>query len=193
LAAELLEQGGYRDADEDGLREVWAGSGEPVKLRLAYSRTTPEPELIAAMLAGWLEEIGIQAEFVGFQADQLDEQLRAGDYDMAVGRPDLSWDPDLAIYRMSSWALDANVNLSGYSDVELDSMYLAQHYALDEKEREGYIHVVQEIIHDDVPWIPLYFYRAFDAVREDRFELAITDTYGEIWGWYGIFGVEPVE
>jgi peptide/nickel transport system substrate-binding protein len=190
-AAEMLEDGGYRDADEDGVREVWAGSGEPLMLRLAYSISTPEPELIAGMIADWLDGVGIQVQLQGFEESQLTQQLRARDYDLAIDRADLSWDPDLALYRMTSWALDANVNHSGYSNVELDSMYAAQHYALSKSEREGYIHIVQEIIHDDVPWIPLYYYREYDVVQEDRFELTITDTYGEIWGWRGVYGIEP--
>jgi peptide/nickel transport system substrate-binding protein len=191
-AGEMLEAGGYRDADEDGVREVWAGSGEPLNFRLAFSTRTPEPGLAAGVISDWLQEIGIEVELQGLEEDQLIQQMRDGEYDLAIDRSDLSWDPDLALYRMTSWALDANVNHSGYSDVELDSMYLAQHYALSESERRDYIHIAQEIIHADVPWIQLYHYQAFDAVRHDRFRLTRTDTYGQIWGWYGIWGFESV-
>jgi peptide/nickel transport system substrate-binding protein len=192
-AAELLEAAGYTDEDGDGVREAEGRPQASLELRLSYSTDLPEPERLAQMIADWLREIGVGVELEGLSSTRLSENMLSADYDMAIDRIDLGPDPDLSLYHMTSWALDAGVNGSGYGNIELDSMYLAQHYAADKAERSMYLWSAQQILHDDLPWIPLLYSEAYDVVRGDRFDLTITDTYDEIWGWYGIWGIQAAE
>lgn len=191
-AAELLASAGYTDENGDGVREAGGNPGAALRLRLSYSTDASAPERLAELIAGWLREIGLSLNLEGVSSTELREHMLAADYDLAIDDIDIGPDPDLSLYGMTSWAEDAGVNAAGYSNIEVDSMYLAQHYAADQAERRGYIRTAQQIIHDDLPWIPLYFYNAYDAARSDRFDLTNPDTYDEVWGWYGIWGVEPV-
>jgi peptide/nickel transport system substrate-binding protein len=193
LAAELLDAAGYGDDDEDGIREAGGNVDDPLRLRLSYSTELPEAERIAEGIAEGLREIGVGVELVGQASTELRQRMLSADFDLAIDRIDLSRDPDLSLYTMTSWALDAGANAVGYSNIELDSMYLAQHYAAGHAERREYVRAAQRILHDDLPWLPLYFFSAYDAVREDRFDLTITDTFDEVWGWYGIWGVVPIQ
>ncbi len=193
LAAELLEAAGYQDQDGDGTREVGANIEDPLRLRLSYSTELPEAEGIAQKITDGLREIGVDVALVGLTSMKLRQRMLSADFDLAIARIDLSRDPDLSLYGMTSWALDAGANAAGYSNIELDSMYLAQHYAADHAERREYVRAAQRILHDDLPWLPLYFFSAYDAVRGARFDLTITDTFDEVWGWYGIWGVVPIQ
>ncbi len=189
----ILEDAGYRDTDGDGVREMNDGSGTPLDFRL-YAQSEKGPALPQAeMIQGWLAEIGIHVDVDVLESVTLrDYAMNAKDFDMLIYQYGPLWDPDYNLMELACIGIDYQVNLSGYCNPEYDDLYYAQRSELDDAVRHELIDRLQQIMHDDVAWIQLNFYYDFEAYRSDRFDLTITDSANQFWGWWGVWGLKPL-
>ena len=117
----------------------------------------------------------------------------SGEFDLGMSVYGFDWDPDYNVFWLSSYSLDYGLNWPGYANPDFDDLYLAQFYAATDEERNEYLYLIQEHLHEEVPWIQLQHFNVFDAYRNDRFEFNIQNSMWESWHWWGIYGVEAVE
>jgi peptide/nickel transport system substrate-binding protein len=193
FAAGMLEDAGYVDSDGDGVREMNDGSGEPLTIRLFFENDSSLQLAMAEMVRTWVSATGIDLQLEALEPTTLVDAVLSGDFDLGMSVYGFDWDPDYNVFWLTSYALDWGLNWPGYNNAEFDELYLAQFYATDDDERNQYLYAIQEHLHEEVPWIQLHHFNAFDAYRNDRFEFTIKNSMWESWHWYGIYGVEVVE
>lgn len=153
-ARTLLDDGGWRDSDGDGVRDK-----DGVALRFAVT-TSDEPARIAAaqQVAGDLTAIGmsVTVRTVAF-AELVDKVARERSFDMLVVGITTGADPDPYAFFHSSQSRDPGFNFSGYSTLPMDrNLETARRTYEQEKRRELYAAVFQQIA-SEVPVVFLYF------------------------------------
>jgi peptide/nickel transport system substrate-binding protein len=145
-ARSMLEEAGYRDTDDDGVREM-PGGGRPLNFTY-YVRSDGEtaPE-IAEFVTGWLREIGIATTRKVADDTQLTTIIGKGDYDIFVWGWVPFVDPDqmLSYFTCSQVSDDPEnptdyYNDANYCDPEYDRLYKEQNVELDPDRRREIVH-----------------------------------------------------
>lgn len=167
-ANELLNESGYLDIDDDGIRESPNGTVEMSYTLLVLSRW-PEEMRTGQQLQTWWAEIGVELEVVSADANTINSYVYP-DYrqDMFLwgysGQPD----PSFSLLIMLSTQI-GNWNDCGYANEEYDALYEQQVTETDPVARKAIVDEMQEIIYDDCPYIVLYYMTAKGAYRMDEF------------------------
>lgn len=167
-ANRLLDEAGYADTDDDGVRENPNG-GEPLEFRLFLSTTDPDGIKAAPFITNWLKDIGIKVTTQTLTDSKLFVEWYDFDWDMIL----YSWatDPDPDFLLSAS-----TTNQCGYwsdtcwSNADYDRMYKEQQTALDPDERQQIVYDMQELFYENVPEIVLWYPNSFEAWRSDRWE-----------------------
>lgn len=176
LANQMLDEAGYLDTDGDGIREM-PGGGQSLDFRLNWPAVNVDDARIADLLAANWSQIGIKTELAGLDYGVL--LLRnypQYDFDLMIGAWGAEPDPDLLLSTMASQSIPAGLNQSGYSNSAYDELYGQQSRELDPDRRFAMVRQMQEIAHEDLPYIALYYPDWVQAYRTDRFEGWPTNT-----------------
>ena len=145
-ARSILEEAGYKDTDDDGVREM-PGGGRPLNFRyIARSDGETGPE-IAEFITGWLDEIGIATTVKVVDDSQLTNIIGKGDYDMFAWGWTPFVDPDTMLDYMTCDQVSADpedptnyYNDANCCDEEYDRLYEQQKVELDPEKREEIVH-----------------------------------------------------
>jgi peptide/nickel transport system substrate-binding protein len=123
----------------------------------------PDGKGIAQAMQADLEKVGIRAKLVTYEFGTYLEKVGTGEHEMALyGGTDIGTDPD---FRLNYWFNSAAAsktsasNVSYYKNPEVDELLLRARRTVDEDERQDLYYSVQEIIHEDVPVLPLAYVR----------------------------------
>lgn len=176
-ANQLLDDAGYVDTDNDGIREMPPGSldpGRPLEFRY-YVRTNEQTSVDAApFVSEWLSQIGIKADVIAVTSGRLGDIINEGTYDM------FSWgwypdpDPDSILADMKcdqrppDGATYGNDD-SYYCNPEYDQMYIDQQQALNVNDRWDIVHEMQKTFYEDAAYAVMWYDPYFQAYRTDRF------------------------
>lgn len=159
----LLDEAGYADTDGDGIREF---DGQPMSFEILApsdnSLRIRSSELISEMLT----DIGIQTEVATVERTTLVEAVWPG-FDVSQGRnyemSIFGWSsPVLAdVSRISSLvhsdpAIGA-INVTGFSDPEMDEMAAQLTVETDEQARAQLLLDMQTLFAERLPFIPLLY------------------------------------
>jgi peptide/nickel transport system substrate-binding protein len=145
-ARSMLEGAGYKDTDDDGVREM-PGGGQPLNFTY-YVRSDGEsaPE-IAEFVTGWLREIGIATTRKVADDTQLTTIIGKGDYDMFAWGWVPFVDPDqmLSYFTCDQVSSDPEdptnyYNDANYCDPQYDKLYQQQKVELDPDRRREIVH-----------------------------------------------------
>ena len=146
-ARQLLRQAGYPEGFET---ELWA-----MPVPRPYM---PQPGKIAEAIQADLEKVGIRAEIVQWEWGTYLDKVFDGEHTMAL----LGWtgdngDPDNFLYVLldKTAATRPAQNIAFYRSDELHDVLVRARIASDQEERIHLYERAQEIIHRDVPWVPL--------------------------------------
>ena len=145
-ARSILEEAGYRDTDDDGVREM-PGGGRPLNFRY-YARSDGETGTeIAEFITGWLDEIGIATTQKVADDSQLTTIIGQGDYDMFAWGWTPFVDPDTMLDYMTCDQVASDpedptnyYNDANYCDKEYDRLYAQQKVELDRDKRVELVH-----------------------------------------------------
>ena len=175
-ARQILDDAGYRDTDDDGVREMPNG-GQPLRFTY-YARSDGETgPKIAEFVRGWLDEIGIATTEKIASDSELTPIIGKGDYDMFAWGWTPYVDPDTMLDYMTCKQVAADpedptnyYNDANYCDPEYDKLYEQQKVELDPEKR-------REIVHEMLTrWQQSGYYNVLweepdtIAYRKDRFE-----------------------
>lgn len=174
LANQILDEAGYLDVDEDGIREL-PGGGESLEFTMHWvsggeegARATRIAELIGAT---W-EEIGVRiAPAAVDEGVLLSLCCPALEHDLIIWGWTTTPDPGFLLSTMTTDQLggDLSLNETGYSNPEYDQLYHQQATELDKAERIDIIHEMQDLVLRDLPYIPFYYEDRVQAYRTDAF------------------------
>ncbi len=167
-ANRMLDEAGYADTDDDGIRENPNG-GEPLEFRLFLSTTDPDGIKAAPFIVNWLKDIGIKVTTQTLSDSKLFVEWYDFDWDMILYSWGTDPDPD---FLLSASTTDQCGYWSDtcWSNADYDRMYEEQQTALDPDERQQIVYDMQQLFYEDVPEIVLWYPNSFEAWRSDRWE-----------------------
>ena len=146
-AKELLVQAGFPEGFET---ELWA-----MPTPRPYM---PQPEKIAVAIKANLDAIGVKTRIIRWEWGTYLSKVANGEHPMYL----LGWtgdngDPDNFLYVLldKTAAVKPAQNVAFYRNNELHELLNAARRSNDISERSYFYKKAQEIVHDDVPWVPL--------------------------------------
>jgi peptide/nickel transport system substrate-binding protein len=176
LANTILDDAGYLDTDNDGVREM-PGGGQPLIFRLNWPSDSTNSPRTAEILASTWSQIGIRTEQQALDPDAVTAICcPAFDFDVLLWGWGSDPDPSFLLSVMTTDEIPTGTSETGYSNPEYDALYLAQATELDRDRRIELVHEMQAIVHHDIPYIVPYYDQAVQAFRTDRFQGWVVDT-----------------
>lgn len=152
-AKAVLDQGKWIDVDGDGIREK---DNSRLSIKLITS-DNPEFVLASRIIQENWQEIGVQVEIGVFTIGELESQyIKLRNYDALLFGENLGADPDPYVYWHSSQITDPGLNLSNYTNVEVDRYLETARRTNDIDTRIHSYLPFQDVIFDDKPAVFLY-------------------------------------
>jgi peptide/nickel transport system substrate-binding protein len=175
-ARQLLDGIGAAPAGPDGVRTL---DGTPLSFSLLVYANNPVWIRTAELIAGMLQDVGIQVSVRALDPDSLDA-LVWPQFDAANGRNyDLSmwgWSPPVQIDASrlidlvhSDYAIARN-NISGYQSPEATRLADQLRTTADEVTRTALVQGLERSIAQDLPFVGLYFQDGAFPYRADAFD-----------------------
>ncbi len=176
LANQILDDAGYEDTDGDGIREM-PGGGDPLTFRLNWASDSVTSPRMAELLAGTWGQIGVSTVQQALDPDALTSICcPAFDFDIILWGWGSDPDPAFMLSVMTTDEIPTGTNETGYSNPEFDALFLEQQTEMDPAKRVEIVHQMQEIAHNDIPYIIPFYQQAVQAFRLDRFTGWQTDS-----------------
>jgi peptide/nickel transport system substrate-binding protein len=169
----LLDEAGYEDTDNDGVREMPNG-GDPLSFRYYVQTNDQNTTKAAPFVKEWLSQIGIEANVEAMSSGKLGDEINAGTYDLFHWGwiPDPDPDSALSWFTCDERPPDGSAygnNDSYYCNPEYDEMFNEQRTTLDATARFDIVHDMQRLYYEDSPYIVLWYGPIFQAYRTDTF------------------------
>ncbi len=167
-AANKLDEAGYTDRNDDGIRE--SEDGTRLEIELQVLDRWPEEMRAAELISDWWEEIGIKVTLGSMDGDTICSLIYP-DYeqDMFLWGYESRADPDFILGIMTTNQIQ-NFNDCGYSNPEYDELFKQQRLEADPEARREIVWEMQEMIYEESPYIVLYYMDAIGAYRADVLE-----------------------
>lgn len=146
----------HYDYDPERARELLAeanwDSSTPVRLEIIPGQR--DRDTTVTIVAGQLEEVGIDAAVEQMEAAQIGEAVGNRDFDLLISSYGVfNLDPVLMNDRLMC---DAGGNLTGYCNPELDALLSQGIATTDQAEREDIYAEAQRIVNSEIPIFVLY-------------------------------------
>lgn len=171
-AKALLAEAGWTDSDGDGVVDK---DGEPLSVVLANDADDVRRTKIGPVVQAQLEAIGIEVEIEMYAGGSFRDKLWSYEYDFALGRT--SWpDPDILTYIVG---LNGD-NRAAYANAEVDGYLDEARYIMDMALRTETYAKAQQILIDDVVFVPLYSSRSYTGVRKEVKDLVFHSSFAGI-------------
>lgn len=187
-ANQLLDQAGYVDTDNNGIRNA-KGGGADIDLRfILRSQSTIEPQL-GKYISGFLKQIGIGTKTEVLTDSKLETAWYANDYDLYIWGWGPDPDPDFILSTFTSGQC-GDWSDTCYSNPAYDKLYKAQRTAPTQEQRVAIINQMQGIIYNDSPEIVLDYYNTLEAYNSSKWtgldgaNMSPQPGEGLLWGQY---------
>lgn len=192
-AKEILENNGWKDNDNDGVREKKINKDkEYTKLEIAILTTDwPELKQTAEIIKSQWEKIGarVNLEIINPLTIQQ-EYIRPRNYQAILFGEILSADPDPFAFWHSSQRKDPGLNLALYQNKDADKLLEDGRQIIDSQKRLEKYNQFQKILFDDAPAVFLYssyyLYPINKDVKGINIEKLATPSqrFSQIENWY---------
>ncbi len=168
-ANKILDDAGYKDADNDGVREMPDGSSS-LTFRLNWPSSSVVGPRLSELLAEMWQQIGIKVEPQAVEDDALTAQCcPALDYDIMIWGWVADPDPDTLLIIPTTDQIVTGYNETGFSSARYDELYALQGVELDHAKRVEMVWEMQKIVHENVVYIIPFYAQSVQAYRTDKF------------------------
>lgn len=166
LASQMLDEAGYLDTDNDGIRET--PDGDPMIWEVMVITDVDGSVDTGKLLKGYWQDIGIDTKFITVNTNKAYDLWYTGEWDVYVWDWCPDPDPD---FMLSVFTTEQCLGWSDgcYSDPKVDAMYEEQRRTLDREERKAIVDEFQEYIHTQAVTPVLNYWGDTSAYRTDRF------------------------
>lgn len=169
-ANKLLDQAGYTKGS-DGVR-VDPKTHKELVFRLGIHANDSADAATAALIKGWLQEIGITVKIESMSFSMLNANLGKGDWDMLMDAWTTGPDPSYLLSIQTCSALPTSPAASGMTDAffcnkQFDQLYNEQMTTLDAAKRQDIIKQMQEILYQGNQDIITYYDNTLGVYRND--------------------------
>lgn len=149
-AKKFLDEAGYSDPDGDGPEK---------RFYISYKTSTQKLRIdIANLIAKQLEKVGIGVTVTPYEWGTFFRDIKTGNFQLYT----LSWvgitEPDIyySIYN-SEQMPPKGANRNRYINEEIDELTMRGRVTLNKDGRREIYHRIQEIVADELPYIPLWY------------------------------------
>ena len=173
-ANSMLDDAGYLDTDNDGVRQMPDGSN-PLEFRY-FARTESDfGAPVSEFITGWMKEIGISVTVKLVSDSELTPIIGSGEYEMFVWgwTPFVDPDPLLSYFTCDQLAQDPAdpsnyYNDASWCDPAYDDLYVQQNQELDPAKRLTMVQQMLNLFHDGGAYVVLFRDTDLNAIRIDR-------------------------
>lgn len=196
-----LDAAGYKKG-AGGIRTMPDGT-RPLKFRLFGRSSSQTSKQTVQFVAGWLKDIGINAQTKIVSDDALTEIIGQGKFDMFEWGWVVEPDPN---YQLSTFTcanrsykdggdVFANLSDSFYCNKEYDALFAKQSEQIDATQRAETVKAMQKMLYDDAPYVVLTYYDNLEAYRSDRFTnfKPQPEPKGSLLFQYGTYSYKSIE
>jgi hypothetical protein len=197
-AEEILDDLGWVDTDDDGIREgTGEHAGEPLAFDIGPPIYDPVRVRAAELIAENLKQIGVDATVQymewatlwGKIIQPLDSPQKIDTWLLGSSQ---SVDPQWMRTRLHSSAI-SNPNYYGFVNAEFDELAELQSQQFDIEERQATVWRMQEILAEEVPFIVMYFRQSPSVYRTDKLTGWVDDFdsgRGHFWDMVNLRAIE---
>lgn len=185
-ANKILDDAGYKDTNNDGVREMPDGTS-PLKFRYDIRSSSALDAPVAQFIKGWMKQIGISVDIKTVSEDELTPIENAGTFDFATWAWTPFTDPDAQLSYLTCDSVpkepdDGSYNDAFYCSTKYDALYAKQRAELDEAKRIEQVKEMQQIFYDDAPYVVLFRANALQAYNSKAFHgfTAVPDPGGPV-------------
>jgi peptide/nickel transport system substrate-binding protein len=182
-AIALLEQNGWK-AGPDGIRSK---GGERLAFTMDIGAGSANARNIALVIQSYLRVVGIDVTLKLYPYNVIFSYtgpIEKGTYDFADYSYTLPYDPNNLIYLGCNERPPIGENVTGYCDRRVDAGEQAGLASDDPNVRAAVYHRVERIVHDTVPYIPLYLLRRPTAHNVDLKNFSAAPSIAPWWNAY---------
>ncbi len=160
-ARQLLAEAGWADTDGDGLLDK---DGQPFQFTIMTNQGNKLREQTGLIIQARLAEVGLKVnlrivEWAAFLKEYLDKH----NFEAIVMAWTIPIEPDLYDVWNSTKTREGELNFISYQNEEVDRLIDEARFTLDQDVRKKAYDRIQEILHDDVPYVFLYVPDALPA------------------------------
>jgi peptide/nickel transport system substrate-binding protein len=158
LAKKLLDDAGFKDPD---------GDGPKARFNLTFKTSTnPERVEIAQVIVDQLKAVGIGAELRSLEFGAFFDDVKKGNFQLYSLEWSGVFSEDIFYYVFHSDSLPPNgANRGHYTNAEVDRLAAAGRVTPEGPARQQIYKRLQEIIHDELPYVSLWYRKNLVAHR----------------------------
>jgi peptide/nickel transport system substrate-binding protein len=166
-ANDLLDQAGYADTDNDGVRED-PKTGQPLEMNVPASSDTTGAVEAGQLIVGFLKQIGIKVNLQPATDSKMNDYWYGGNFDAYIWYWSGDPDPNYQLFVFTSEQCGAWED-GCWSNAAFDKLYEQQHDEMDQTARQQLVLQAQQVAYDDIPGDVLAYPNWLEAYRNDRF------------------------
>lgn len=152
-AKKLLDEAGWKDTDNDGVRDK---DGVSFKFELLYGVGRAETEQILTVYQEELKRAGVNMVLRPLEWATFLESVTKGDFDAYTAGWSLPLFPDPYSTWHSSQTMEGGYNRVGFRNAEADKLIEDARVEFDRQKRIALYHRLHEILHDEQAYTFLY-------------------------------------
>ena len=156
LANQLLDEAGWADSNEDGIRDM-VKDGKTVKLSLRFYAYEEQDNSVranvAAQIASQLLAVGIEARLDMMSFKEVREKLEAGSFDLCMATFNMDMTPDPGFLLISG----NTGNYARYNSKEMDKLFNDLRAAVTKEAYQNKLYEIQALFAEDCPFICLNY------------------------------------
>lgn len=179
-AAQLLAKAGWKDTDDDGiLDKMISGKKQNFEFEFAYPGTMASLDEIVEMIAAEMKKVGIICK--GTKPARIVTPLAGKDFDAILLALSNAPVPHnfFPLWHSTNWP--NGQNYTGYANAEVDTLSKQLSLVFDKEERRKIAYRIQEILHEELPAIPLYNPTHRMAIHKRYNNVELLDNRPLIW------------
>jgi peptide/nickel transport system substrate-binding protein len=166
-ANQMLQDAGYVDTNNDGIRED-PNTHQPLTMSIPASTDTTGAEQAGELIVGFLKKIGIQVDLKPSSDAKMNDYWGAGNYDAYIWYWSGNPDPNYQLWVFTSG--ECGIWSDGcWQDKHFDDLYQQQHAEMDQNARQAIVQEAQRYEYEQVPGVVLAYPNWLEAYRTDRF------------------------
>jgi peptide/nickel transport system substrate-binding protein len=183
-ARALLDEAGWIDTDNDGIRDK---NGEKLSYVLSLgsgnqgSDTQGNAEIrIGELIKERLSEVGIDIQVKALESKSRDANLKSGDFELLISGFG-GWGADADYLRTRycdiaslSESVSSGAAVYGYHNDTLNALGAQELQESNESKRKKIVSDMQTVLANDIPAIPIYYTTQYDVWRISKYDGWIT-------------------
>ncbi len=145
--------------------------GKPVVLRLQATTDDPPAQTDAKLIAGWLQQLGLQIKLSVIDSGTLTSDIYnahgsswAPNFDLVVWDWTGYFDPGQTLNALATSEI-GNLNEPYWSDAQYDKLAVEQASAVDPQQRKAIVWQMQQLMYQQSPWIVLTYPAYLEAIN----------------------------